>query len=169
MSGFNTPWSNPFSSQFMQGGNPSYAGWDPAMLANITNQSNPINSPGFIPGVSALPGMNGFSPETPAGGAGGFMQNPWMVSAFGGTVDGFKTPGILGPTAGLATTGVNAYLGLENLDLAKKSLKFEKEAFSKQFENQRSLTNTSLRDRQLARDSSTGRNTTDSYMKENGV
>ena len=60
---------------------------------------------------------------------------------------------------------------MEKVDLAKDSLNFQKDAFSKQFENQRTLTNAELRDRQIARVASnpTAYQSVDDYMKANGV
>jgi len=95
----------------------------------------------------------------------------WMSTLFGGkdTSTGFQSSGVATPMVGAATAGMNAYLGLQQLKLAKNSLNFQKDAFSKQFETQRTLTNAQLRDRQMARDSATGGNTVDAYMRQNGV
>jgi len=104
------------------------------------------------------------------GSAGNSSGGGWMSTLFGGKdSEGFQSSGVVAPIAGLLQGGMNAYLGLENLDLAQDTLKFQKDAFSKQFENQRTLTNAQLRDRQMARDSATGGNTVDAYMRQNGV
>lgn len=68
-------------------------------------------------------------------------------SLFGGP----NQAGVL-PTA---IQGVNAlaqgWLGFQQLDLAKDTLSFQKEAFNKNYANQRQLTNQQLLDRQRAR------------------
>lgn len=72
---------------------------------------------------------------------------------------------------GVAKAGLDGYLGLQQLGLVKDSLNFQKDAFSKQFENQRTLTNAELRDRQNARVASnpTAYQSTEDYMKANAV
>lgn len=76
----------------------------------------------------------------PAGSQGGWN---W----FGGQ----NTAGIV-PTA---VQGINAlaqgWLGFQQLDLAKDNLAFQKDAFNKNYANQRQLTNQQLMDRQRAR------------------
>ncbi len=66
---------------------------------------------------------------------------------------------------------LNGYLGFKQLGLAEDNLNFQKDAFSKQFENQRTLTNSELRDRQAARVASnpTAYQSVDDYMKANAV
>lgn len=76
----------------------------------------------------------------------------------------------IAPFVGLAKGGMDAYLGYQQLKLAKEALSFQKDAFSKQFENQRTLTNAQLRDRQRARNSSAGGHQSEgAYMAQNGV
>jgi len=127
--------------------------------------SDYMDTSGISPEIDySIMGSN--SANTPAtSGSGGLMTD-----LFGGSyTDGSSTTGIVSPMAGLATGAMNAYVGLQKLNLAKDTLKFQKDSFSKQFENQRTLTNAQLRDRQIARDSATGRSTVGSYMKQNGV
>ena len=89
----------------------------------------------------------------------------------GKLTDGSVTTGMLSPLLDLAKTGFSGWLGLQNLDLAKDTLAFQKDAFSKQFENQRTLTNSELRDRQAARVAAnpTAYQSVDEYMRQNGV
>ena len=79
--------------------------------------------------------------------------------------------GVLDGIFGIGKGLMDGWLGMEKLDLAKDSLNFQKDAFSKQFENQRTLTNAELRDRQNARVASnpTAYQSVDDYMKANGV
>jgi len=100
------------------------------------------------------------------------FEASWMDNAFGFTNpdNGYKTGGWASPVLQTATAGMNAYLGLQQLNLMKDNLAFQKDAFSKQFENQRTTTNTQLADRQNARNASgSGYESTDSYMKNHGV
>lgn len=83
---------------------------------------------------------------------------------------GYSFGGYAAPILNTATAGMNAYLGLKQLGLMKDNLAFQKDAFSKQFEAQRTTTNTELRDRQNARNASgSGYESTDSYMSKYGV
>lgn len=109
-----------------------------------------------------------------AGGA--FGGNGWFSKEglFGGhNADGTSFNGWGSTAVGLGSGLLNAYLGYKNLGVMEDSLKFQKNAFSKQFENQRKTTNAALRDRQQARyDSDSGRGnvmSVDEYMKLNGV
>lgn len=95
----------------------------------------------------------------------------WSQSIFGYKgADGKSVDGLGGSILGLAKTGMNAWLGMEQLDLAKDSLDFQKNAFSKQFENQRKLTNADLSWRQQGRKSAGYSDmSVDDYMKKYGV
>ena len=75
------------------------------------------------------------------------------------------------PLINMGSSLLNGYLGFKQLGLAEDSLNFQKDAFSKQFENQRTLTNAELRDRQAARVASnpTAYQSVDDYMKANAV
>ena len=72
----------------------------------------------------------------------------------------------------LAAVGglMNGWLGFEQLNLAKDQLKENKHQFALNFNNQASLANTNLRDRQQARiGAGSNAQSVDSYMKENAV
>lgn len=110
----------------------------------------------------------------------GVNPTPTGSGIFGGLFDGFLTnkaadgsitQGWGSSALGLANAGLQGYLGLQQLGLAKDNLSFQKDAFSKQFENQRTLTNTEMMDRQNARVASNpgAYQSTDEYMKANGV
>ena len=93
-------------------------------------------------------------------------------SFFGGKdVNGFSSVGWGPALFGMGKSIFDGWMGLQQLDLAKDNLDFQKDAFSKQFENQRTLTNSELRDRQAARVASnpTAYQSVDDYMKANGV
>lgn len=75
-------------------------------------------------------------------------------------------------------TGLNAvgsimsgWGALQQVDVARDQLAFQKDSFNKQFENQRTLTNARLRDRQRARVGANpnGYQSVGDYMNENGV
>ena len=115
--------------------------------------------------------LNGNSPGVNVAGKVPYKAS-FMDNAFGFTNpdNGYKTGGWASPLLSTATAGMNAYLGLQQLNLMKDNLAFQKDAFSKQFENQRTTTNTQLADRQNARNASgSGYESTDSYMKNHGV
>lgn len=114
-------------------------------------------------------------------GTEGSLSDKWMESqgAFGhdamfGGVDqktGIATKGWVDPVMGAVGSLADSWLAMQQLDLARDQFNFQKDAFSKQFENQRSLTNTRLRDRQRAR---LGANpnayqSEAEYMSKNGV
>jgi hypothetical protein len=63
-----------------------------------------------------------------------------------------KFGGLAAPILSLGNGIMSGYLGLQELDVAKDSLAFQKNAFSKQFENQRKLTNEQLKWQHKARE-----------------
>jgi hypothetical protein len=135
-----------------------------APMANAAPYVPPVSMTGYqMPGV---PGAANTGATTP-------FEPSWSDRAFGWTdkTNGMQHAGMVGPLAQAFSTGMNAYLGLKNLDLAKDTLAFQKDSFSKQFENQRTLTNAQLADRQRARLSANpnGYQSVDAYMKANGV
>lgn len=119
--GLQNPYTAPSNGGFQ---NPLSTSMNPMQLNN-TYQQTPLS----------------FSTGVPTDTAG----NTW--SWFGNQ----NQAGVL-PTA---IQGIGAlaqgWLGFQQLNLAKDSLAFQKDAFSKNFENQRQLTNQQLMDRQRAR------------------
>lgn len=93
-----------------------------------------------------------------AGGAGGFL------SGIGG-LDGLKTG--LGAIGGLA----QAYMGMQQYGLAKKTLAENQRQFDLNYAAQRDTTNTAMRDRQAARVASNpgAYQSVDDYMAANQV
>jgi hypothetical protein len=99
-------------------------------------------------------------------------ESHWYSGALDSTdtKTGIKTGGWATPLLQTATAGMNAYLGLQQLNLMKDNLAFQKDSFSKQFGNLTTTTNNAMRDKQDARNASgSGYESTDSYMKNHGV
>ena len=97
----------------------------------------------------------------------------WMTTWFGGkdAQTGNLSTGILPVGIGALTGLVGAYTGLEQLQVAKDNLAFQKDAFNKNFANQAKLTNSQLADRQRARvmDSPGAYESVSDYMNKYGV
>ena len=135
--------------------------------APAVGQYQPGNGPMLSYGLP-----NGMSPNQLSGVV---SQDPgWFSRAgfFGGKDSMGNTSLGWGPAMfGMGKSIFDGWMGLQQLDLAKDNLNFQKDAFSKQFENQRTLTNAELRDRQAARVASnpTAYQSVDDYMKEHGV
>ena len=82
-------------------------------------------------------------------------QSPFTWKGFLGSVDsktGKYNPGWAGTALGFLKGGMDTYLGLQQLDVAKDTLNFQKDAFSKQFGAQQKLTNDQLRWQHKARE-----------------
>lgn len=103
-------------------------------------------------------------------------ESSW--DAFSRTLFGGKD-GMTGNTnMGLVTGGLGAagsllsgWTGLQQLQLAKDSLAFQKDSFNKNFANQQKLTNSQLEDRQRSRNMDSPGNymATSDYMAKYGV
>jgi len=110
-----------------------------------------------------------------AAGGGGFMGgiSDWFNdnSFLGSTKDGVKTPGWGSAALGIGQGLMGAYLGMKQYGLAKDTLKFNKEMFSKNYDAQKRTTNASLEDRQKARIASNAGayESVGSYMDKNGI
>lgn len=109
----------------------------------------------FLPNVNATSAVPGLS-------------NLW------GALGTKETPGWGGAAIGALSGFGNAILGSQQLGLAKDSFTENKKQFAANYENQRTLTNSRLADRQAARVASAGagNNTYQSvgdYMKKNEV
>jgi hypothetical protein len=114
-----------------------------------------------------------------ANGGGSFFDN-WQnsdgffgkESMLGGMDDnGNATSGWLDSGLGVAKSVADSWFAMQQLGLAKDQFAFSKDAFNKQYENQRTLTNASLEDRQRARlgANPTGYDSVANYMNKNGV
>lgn len=84
-----------------------------------------------------------------------------------GTTSGGYGTAALGALQGLG----GLYLGMQQYNLAKDSLAFQKDSFARQFDVQKNLTNSQLEDRQRARVASNAGayQSVGEYMKQNGV
>lgn len=97
-----------------------------------------------------------------------FSNQPWFSSVDPKT--GMKNQGLFDMGLGAAQTGLGAYLGFQNLGIARDTLAQNKRAFDLNFNAQRNLTNSRLQDRQAGRvafDSS--QTPVAAYMKQNGI
>lgn len=83
----------------------------------------------------------------------------------------FGSAGWVNPVMSAAGAGVQLWQGMQQMDLAKEQLAFQKEAFAKNWQNQVQLTNTRMRDRQNARSSANpyAYQTANEYMANNEV
>ena len=152
------------------------------MTFQLPNYQVGVTDP-YTAGMQAILPDFGIAPTTPVTPAG--WRNPaltttpvtagsdWMTTWFGGkdAQTGNLSPGILPVGIGALTGLVGAYTGLEQLQVAKNNLAFQKEAFNKNFANQAKLTNSQLADRQRARvmDSPGAYESVDDYMNKYGV
>lgn len=133
-------------------------------------------SPGNIaPDTSALnvlPVINGAAPADSGSLLSG-LGNWWNNSGIAGKTlgDGTRMQGWGAPALGALTGGINAYMGLQQLKLAKETLANNKAQFAANFDAQKKTTNAALSDRQAARVASnpTAYQSVDGYMKQYGI
>lgn len=151
----NTDW-NFLKPDSEWGGLSNFSGGDPItpMKTPMSFDAQYLNdmpaSPGYdFMGMSGGGGKGFQMPTIPTPGADTFKPT-FMQQAFG-----YKDPktgtdfgGYATPALGLAQGAMKTWLGLKQLGIAEESLSFEKEAFSKQFGAQRTLTNAELESRQ---------------------
>ncbi|AGI61807.1 hypothetical protein HYP07_gp035 [Vibrio phage JSF3] len=97
----------------------------------------------------------------------------WMGSATDKTnmFGNGESTGWFSPTVQGLGTAANAWLGMQQLDLAKQQLAFQKDAFAKNWSNQVQLTNQQLYDRDVARRAAYGQNPMDKteFINTSGV
>ena len=152
------------------------------MTFQLPNYQAGVTDP-YTAGMQAILPDFGITPTTPVTPAG--WRNPaltttpatagsdWMTIWFGGkdAQTGNLSPGILPVGIGALTGLAGAYTGLEQLQVAKDNLAFQKDAFNKNFANQAKLTNSQLADRQRARvmDSPGAYESVGDYMNKYGV
>ena len=139
-------------------------------LFSTANQQNPnssFNMTAGIPVGANNTGLGGINIPSPMA----WKDMNWSQRLFGFKgKDDYEFGGAAMPALQLAQTGLNAYTGMKQLGIAEDSLAFQKDAFSKQFENQRKLTNSSLEWRQNQRNAyGSSAMPTDEYMKKYGV
>lgn len=143
---------------------PSSNAWNPLMWNATPWDANSWNNP--YAELLAGAGTNN-SPTTLLNSFSSQFDHflPWK------NADGSAGMGWGMPLLNMGSSLLNGYLGFKQLGLAEDSLNFQKNAFSKQFENQRTLTNNELLDRQNARYASnpTAYQDPTTYMKEHSV
>ena len=123
-------------------------------------------SPALGSGMASLPEMNW-------GGAGGVGFEPsWSDKLTGYKLaDGTSVNGFGGMTLGALSGLGNLFMGMQNYGLAKDQLKFQKDAYNKNYAAQKQTTNASLEDRQRARVASNPNAyaSVSDYMTKNGI
>jgi hypothetical protein len=98
----------------------------------------------------------------------GSKQN---IAMFGGKIGDNQVNGMANTLAGGVSSIADLWSGMQQLNLARDQLAFQKDAFNKNWAAQRTTTNTALADRQRARlgANPTGYESLDSYMGKNGI
>ena len=155
MAGFNPVQSSPNLSMNWGGGTPQ----TPLVYQpQFYNQAGGLNQTG----INALNTSGNPAPEGFLGKLGGL---------FGSTDEfGKFQPSGLTVGAQLGMGMFNAWGGMRQLNLAKDQFKFQKDAYNKNYQNQKQLTNTRMEDRQNARNAFSDRHEkTDSYMERNRI
>lgn len=165
----------------------------PSLLPQLQPRMFPIataNGPVAQPGFNYETDMAGLLPtSTPLGNTptnamiaqqisgAGLGNNPMGTPSFMDKLLGYRDGqgNAFQGWGGLAIGGAQAlgglYLGMKQYNLAKDSLAFQKDAFAKNFETQKNLTNAQLEDRQRARvaSNSAAYQSVGDYMNKNGV
>lgn len=111
-------------------------------------------APGFsLPPTSDLLSGADYSLGVPKLGGGADMPGGGNTTGNGGWgwLSNKDQQGLLSPMLSAAQTGLGAYFGMKNYGLAKKQFAAAQDQFAKEYEAQRSLTNSQLADRQAAR------------------
>lgn len=117
----------------------------------------------------------GVNPVGATANGGGFMGgiSDWFKNNdfLGNTKNGVTTQGWGSAALGIGQGLMGAYLGMKQYGLAKDTLKFNKEMFSKNYDAQKRTTNAALEDRQKARIASNAGayESVGSYMDKNGI
>ena len=139
----------------------------------------PDNNYGFQPLTSGLASTLGTSPiggglgvtgltDIAANATGIAKPDFFSMESFLG---GNGTPGWGGAALGAASGLMNGFMGMQNYNLAKQQLAFQKQAYEKNLANQTKMTNTALEDRQRARVASNAGayQSVSDYMRQNGI
>lgn len=110
-------------------------------------------APGFsLPPTSDLLGGTNYSLGAPKLGGGALAGTEERRNSIWDSALSTKDQqGWLTPMLSAAQTGLGAYFGMKNYGLAKKQFAAAQDQFAKEYEAQRSLTNSQLADRQAAR------------------
>jgi len=170
----------------------------PTYLANQRYGVSPVDTPAFMGGWQApassvavpdltagnmapmamptIPMMDSVSAQQPGlfdrivSSVGDWFHNTPFTTTLD-TKNGMKTQGMFDMGLGAAQGLLGAYLGFQNLGIAKDTLNQNKRAFDLNFNAQRNLTNSRLADRQAARVAAnpTAYASVADYMKTNGI
>lgn len=136
--------------------------WNPAALGGTQPMLGYAGQPAQAPANFAVP--NYMTPAAP--GASPAVGQAPQFAAPGGAA-GWTDPMTL---IGGANALFGGWMGLQQLDLAKDSLSFQKDAFWKNYNAQRKTLNADLEDRQRRRASANPNvESAESYMKRNGI
>lgn len=148
-------------------------------MPNYDVSSAPSYAPkmnGLVPTTSLTPNLNFGPGAQPGSGSGGFLGslNNWLKSSgVLGTTDssGMKTDGWGGLALGTVSGLMNAYMGMQQYGLAKKTLAHNKDQFAKNYAAQKQTTNAAFEDRQRARVASNAGayESVGDYMKKNAI
>ena len=157
MNGFMTPYQSPYAS-FGNYGSPLIQNQD--YLSQLDNQVSPLFSTDYS--------MGGNLPVSPLGEAASTGPGLMSMSSFLGNA---QMPGWGGLALGAAQGLMSGFMGMQQYGIAKDALKENKRQFSKNFQAQRTTTNSALEDRQRARIASNpdAYESVGDYMKRNGV
>lgn len=129
---FNTPGTT-FNTPVTDAVNNPYLGG----MTGLPNNATPDFTDALSQSPSLLETLKGYIP-------GGFLDST-------DTKTGIKTQGWGGPALGVVSGLGNAYMGMQQLNLAKETLANNKRQFDMNYGAQRQTTNTRLEDRQRAR------------------
>lgn len=148
--------------------------FDPNSFSNFAPAA-----PNPMAGFQTMPMIPSISSPTPGASpdGGGFMSSMgnWMKnSGITGSYDpatGVKSEGWGGLALGAGQGLFNAWLGMQQLGLAKDTLSFNKDQFNKNFGAQQKTTNARLEDRQRARVASNAGayQSVGDYMQQNRI
>ena len=107
----------------------------------------------------------------PGGSTGSLWGDDWSWLTGGKNADGTSFNGMGGLALGALSGLGNLFMGMQNYGLAKDQLKFQKDAYNKNYAAQAKTTNASLEDRQAARVASnpTAYASVSDYMAKNRI
>ena len=147
---------------------------------------NDMNSWGNMPTQNNYPATMGFASDfmnkSPVLNSGNMGLSDWMAQTDGGgtsIMDSLRKSGFLGSDGNQGWGGMalgalgslgGAFMGMQNYNLARDTLKSSQDQFAKNYAAQRTVLNSQMEDRQRARVSANANNeSVDSYMNRNRV
>jgi len=134
-----------------------YGNWIPN--GGLAQLSLPSTPGGFNPNTGVMAPPMATSTPFGSGSWDALQTNRLAAPASGGVLAGLgklggwlgKNGQTIGTFGNLAMQGINAYVGLQQLGLAKDALRFEKKAFKTNLANQVDSYNTQMKDRTTGR------------------